>query len=176
MFKRILVAATAAAALMLFLVSPASAQYQPSGSQVLSSYVVVPGQTITVSGTGCAAGSRVTTSFDSTVLGTTAATSAGTFSLQVTIPSSATLGNHQINSTCGALTLSSNIRVQSASSTGGTSTGGTAGTTGTTGGTGGALARTGVSTTPFLQVGFLLLAAGGAFLAVARTRHRRTAA
>lgn len=172
------------AAVLLFLAGPASAQYQPTSGQVLSASVVSPGQTITVSGFGCAAGSSVTTRFDTTVVRSTTAGSNGRFSVQVTIPTSASAGMHQINSTCGSLVLSSTVTVRVAT-TGGTSTGGTSGGTATggttagssTGGTaGGALARTGTDSGLYLRLGFALVAAGGVFLMVARTRRRGLAA
>lgn len=193
MNKRFLAVGVAAvAALLMFFAVPASAQYQPTSGQTLSATTVSPGQTITVSGFGCPAGSTVTTRFDTTVLGTTTASKGGDFSLQVTIPANATAGTHEITSTCGAVVLSSTITVTAASTTGGTAgtTGGTAGTTGgaTTGGsTGGSaatgggtnsgtLARTGANTSLYLEIGFALLAAGGIFLMVARTHRRNLAA
>lgn len=181
MTKRLLVVGlSSVAAVLLFLASPAAAQYQPTSGQVLSATVVSPGQTITVSGFGCAAGSPVTTRFDTTVVGNTTAGRDGRFSLSVTIPRSAAPGRHTITSTCGALVLSSAITVTGAGATtgggtkGGTSTGATTGGRTSTGG--GTLARTGTDSGSYLRLGFVLVAAGGAFLVVARTRRRNLAA
>ena len=190
MTKRMLALAVAAAAAVLVLAAgPASAQYQPTTGQVLGSSVVAPGQSTTVSGFGCPAGSSVTTSFDGTVVGTTTADQAGNFSLQITIPSSATPGAHTITSTCGSLVLSSTVTVSGSGSgattagngSGGVATGGSASTGGSgsaTAGTstGGTLARTGAHTTEILAAGFALLAAGGVLLVLGRTRRRGSAA
>jgi len=171
MTKRLLATtAFAIAAMLALFAGSASAQYEPTGSQVLSDTTVRPGDTITVSGTGCPANASVTTTFDrSTVLGSTTAGSDGTFSLSVTIPSDAVPGRHTITSTCGDLVLSSTITVLGAST-------GTGGSTGTGTG-GGALPRTGTnSTVPLTQIGVGLLAIGGVLMIVARKRRQASLA
>jgi len=181
----LVVGLSSVAAVLLFFAGPAAAQYQPTSGQMLSATVVSPGQTITVSGFGCTAGSSVTTRFDTTVVGNTTTGQDGRFSLQVTIPTSATPGRHTITSTCGTLVLSSAITVTAAgattgggTTTGGTSTGATTGGRTSTGATtgGGTLARTGTDSGSYLRLGFALVAAGGVFLVVARTRRRNLAA
>lgn len=160
MIKRTLAAmALVSMGLLAVLAGPASALYQPQASQTLSANVVTPGQTITVSGTGCAANSTVKTSFDGVMLNSTTAGSDGSFSESVTIPANASVGTHTITSTCGSLVLSSTLTVRAAStSTGGTSTGGT-------------LPRTGTNSRPLVNMGLGLLAVGGLFLVVARKKR-----
>src|SRR4051794_14860937 len=157
MIKRTLGVAIGALALVILFAGSASAQYQPTGSQVLSANVVAPGATITVSGTGCPAGSNVTTALDGTTLGTSTADAGGNFTVSITIPSSTAPGTHTVTSTCGSVVLSSTLTVTGAgtsggttgTSTGGTSTGGTSTGGTSTGGTS-TLARTGAHTTNIL--------------------------
>jgi hypothetical protein len=94
--------------------APAGAAYPPPPVALqLSTSVATPGQTIGVTGEGCAAGSTVTLTFMSTPvpLGTTVANSQGQFSTTVTIPVNATLGAHEIVATCGSLSLTAALTV-----------------------------------------------------------------
>jgi LPXTG-motif cell wall-anchored protein len=71
----------------------------------LSTSVVVPGQTIGVTGEGWAAGSTVTLTFfsDPVTLGTTVPNASGDFSSSVTIPANAALGTHTVQATGASL-------------------------------------------------------------------------
>jgi hypothetical protein len=83
--------AASAALLLLFLISQAVlAQYEPSGSLVLSPTTVTAGGQVNVSGTGFAADSQVqvTTQPDPELLATGTTDSTGAFSVDVTIPAS----------------------------------------------------------------------------------------
>src|SRR3954467_8966702 len=142
---------------VVLLAAPASAQYQPTASQVLGSSIAQPGDSVTVTGTGCPPNSAVTTSFDNTQVGSTMANGAGEFSETITIPSSATPGTHTITSTCGSVVLSSTITIEGA------------GGTGTSSGT---LPRTGFPVNGLLQMGLGLVAAGGAVFALSRSKAR----
>lgn len=162
-------------AVLCLVAAPASAQYQPVASQVLDSSTARPGDSVGVSGTGCPANSTVTTSFDDTQVGSTTADGQGAFSLSITIPANASPGTHTITSTCGSVVLSSTITILGA---GGTNTGGTNTGNGSSSGGGvsnGSLARTGLPTGRLLQVGFGVAAAGGAVLALSRSRRIRAA-
>lgn len=95
-----------AAAAGIFLAGPATGQpaaaaaapYPPPGcSEQLSSTVVQAGQQISVTGNCFAPGSQVTVQLDTTVLTTVAADASGVAKATVTIPSSTTLGTHQIS-------------------------------------------------------------------------------
>lgn len=176
MTKRLLAAtALAVAAMLAFLVPSASAQqYQPTATLVLSSSTARPGDTITASGTGCTPNATVSLFFGGVDLTTTTADSTGAFSTQITIPSNATPGVHEISDSCGA---SSNITILSASGTGGGGTGGGGSQEGGVTNTGAPLARTGTnSTIPMTQIGFGLLAAGGVMLVLARKKRSTVSA
>lgn len=115
------VAAVVALLTMFAVVSAAGAAgYDTSGTLTLSKSTVAPGESLTASGSGYAAGASVTLELHSAVvsLGTVAADSTGNFSKQVTVPSDATLGAHTVKSlglapNGGTLTLSSPLTVAS---------------------------------------------------------------
>lgn len=174
MLRRLVIATAACIGVAFCLIAaPAGAQYQPTQSQVLSSTTARPGDTITVSGTGCPSGSDVVTSFDDTEVGSTTADGDGAYSLSITIPSDATPGVHAITSRCGSVVLSSDITILDDDGGAGPGTGGTG--PGNGGVSNGALPRTGFQTERLLQAGVVLTAAGGAILALSRSRRVRTA-
>jgi hypothetical protein len=148
--------ATGAAALVLF-GSPAYAQYQPAAAQVLGASTVAPGGTVSVTGHGCPPNTAVTTTFDDQQVGSTTSDANGDFHETITVPSNATPGQHTITSTCGSVVLSSTITVTGA---GGGST------------SEGSLPRTGFPVKGMVQIGLALVAAGGAALALHRSRLR----
>ena len=121
---------------------------------------VVAGQTVGVSGTGCAAGADVTFTIGGTEVGSTTADSDGNYSGSVTIPN-LDPGEYTINATCGSAVLGITITVGSG-----------AGGTGST--TGGGLARTGSDLGPLAGLGAAAVVLGGA--AVYGTRRRRQTA
>ncbi|MGI8710984.1 MAG: hypothetical protein ACR2LA_08340 [Acidimicrobiales bacterium] len=112
----------------------------------------------------------MTTSFDDTQVGSTTADGQGAFSVSITIPANASPGTHTITSTCGSVVLSSTITILGA---GGTNTGNGSSSGG--GVSNGTLARTGLPTGRLLQVGLGVAAAGGAVLALSRSRRIRAA-
>lgn len=170
MLRRLVIATAACIGVAFCLIAaPAGAQYQPTQSQVLSSTTARPGDTITVSGTGCSAGSDVVTSFDDTQVGSTTADDSGAFSVDITIPADASPGTHTITSTCGSVVLSSTITILGDDGGAGPGPGGNGGVSN------GALPRTGFQTERLLQAGVVLTAAGGAILALSRSRRVRTA-
>lgn len=90
-------------ALGLALAAPAAAQQYPPSEEALaiSTSEASPGEAVTVSGGGFAAGSNVTITFESTpvVVGITRADGAGRFTTQVRIPLDATPGMHTLRAT-----------------------------------------------------------------------------
>lgn len=177
MLRRLVIATAACIGVALCLIAtPAGAQYQPTQSQVLSSTTASPGDTITVSGTGCPSGSDVVTSFDDTQVGSTTANESGAFSVDIALPAEASPGTHTITSRCGSVVLSSTITILGDDGDDGGAGPGT-GVTGTSNGgvSNGALPRTGFQTERLLQAGVVLTAAGGAILALSRSRRVRTA-
>ena len=148
-------------ALLLALPAAAGAQqYPPNATNLtVSDSTVVPGQKITVTGTGFAPGATVVITFESTpvTLATVAADSGGTFSAVVTIPTNATPGIHTIKATGagadgGTLVLSAQVTVS-----------------GTSGGT---LARTGSDNIlPLLLVAAGLVLVGGVLIFSVRRRQ-----
>ncbi|WP_426574100.1 Ig-like domain-containing protein [Aquihabitans sp. McL0605] len=116
---------------------------------------VVRGESVDVSGKGCAAGSEVTVTFDDgTVLGTFTTDANGDFTAKITIPSDSTLGMHLVTATCGDVQqfLNVNVLAESVNNV-----------------DDGTLARTGSSNTgPLVGIGAAAIVLGGAFLYGAR--------
>ena len=113
-----------------------------------------PGQTITVSGTGCAPGSNVNFLFDGQPNGGTTADGTGNFSGSLTVPSDASSGTHTVTAQCGAQVLAFEITVNPAVVAAP------------------AIPRTGSSSTiPLTSVALALLAVGGLFVLFARRRR-----
>ena len=133
---------------------------KPTGSTttttpVIPTITVVRGETVDVSGEGCAPGAEVTVTFDDgTVLGTFTADANGDFTTTITIPKDATLGVHLVTATCGDVEQFINVNVLAESVN--TVDDGT-------------LARTGSSNTgPLVGIGAAAIVLGGAFLYGAR--------
>ena len=116
---------------------------------------VVRGESIDVSGQGCAPGAEVIVTWDDgTVLGTFTADENGEFVTSITIPTNATLGVHLVTATCGDVEQFINVNVLADSVN--TVDDGT-------------LARTGSSNTgPLIGIGAAAVVLGGAFLYGAR--------
>ena len=93
---------------VLLLLSPAPARsqgYPPtSGELAISASVVAPGELVTVSGDGFAAGATVTITFESApvVIGIVQADASGRFTADVRVPLDATPGVHTIRATGAA--------------------------------------------------------------------------
>ena len=116
---------------------------------------VVRGETIDVTGEGCAPGAEVVVTWDDgTVLGTFTADENGDFVTTITIPTNATLGVHLVTATCGDVEqfLNVNVLAETVNNV-----------------DNGTLARTGSSNTgPLIGIGAAAVVLGGAFLYGAR--------
>lgn len=134
------------------LAATAQAQSYQTGSIGGNDTTPDPGQTITVSGTGCGPGEQVNFFLDGQPAGGTTADQNGNFSGPLTIPSNEAPGTHTITATCGAQVLSFEITVNPVST--------------------GNLSRTGASSTlPLSGIALGLLTAGGLLLLFARRRR-----
>lgn len=116
---------------------------------------VVRGETVDVSGEGCAPGAEVVVTWDDgTVLGTFTADENGDFTTTITIPSNATLGVHLVTATCGDVEQFINVNVLAETVDNVDD---------------GTLPRTGSSNTgPLVGIGAAAVVLGGAFLYGAR--------
>jgi LPXTG-motif cell wall-anchored protein len=116
---------------------------------------VVRGETVDISGQGCAPGSDVVVTWDDgTELGTFTADENGDFTTTITIPSNATLGVHLVTATCGDVEQFINVNVLAETVDNVDD---------------GTLPRTGSSNTgPLVGIGAAALVLGGAFLYGAR--------
>ena len=116
---------------------------------------VVRGESVDVSGEGCAPGAEVTVTFDDgTVLGTFTADENGDFTTTITVPADSTLGVHLVTATCGDVEQFINVNVLAESVNNVDN---------------GTLARTGSSNTgPLVGIGAAAIVLGGAFLYGAR--------
>jgi LPXTG-motif cell wall-anchored protein len=164
MIRRTMLVVAVVATLTALGAPRAEAQPYPPGGFFIAFSVttVVPGQTITISGSMTPGATSITFVFASTPtnLGSVTPAADGTFSADVTIPTDATAGSHTITATdstgleiTGALTV-----VSSAGAGAGAGAGG--------------LPRTGDQTSiPLTRLAALLVAAGGAALFVARRRR-----
>lgn len=116
---------------------------------------VVRGETVDVSGEGCAPGAEVTVTWDDgTVLGTFTADENGDFTTNITVPMDSTLGVHLVTATCGDVEQFINVNVLAETVNAVDD---------------GTLARTGSSSTgPLIGIGAAAVVLGGAFLYGAR--------
>ena len=135
--------------------TPGSSTTTTTTPDDIPTITVVRGETIDVSGEGCAPGAEVTVTFDDgTVLGTFTADENGDFTTTITIPSTATLGVHLVTATCGDVEQFINVNVL----------GETVDNVDD-----GTLPRTGSSNTgPLVGIGAAAVVLGGAFLYGAR--------
>ncbi|MDQ6698341.1 MAG: hypothetical protein M3Z46_12875 [Actinomycetota bacterium] len=142
----------------------------------VSDVTVVPGQTITVSGSGADAGDTVTAALERTI-GTGVADHNGNFSFSGTIPSTAAAGSQALTVACGPDggigTISITIGRADAGSGPITTSGAAPGGGQAPGHVGnGSLPRTGAGNViPLIKLGVALIALGAVALAVARRRR-----
>ena len=153
--RRMLGAMAIVFAVLLSFAGAAAAQETSGGASVGGSDLTPePGQTITVSGTGCPAGEPVNFFFDGDPAGSTTADQNGNFSGEVTVPSDAAPGTHTITASCGAQVLGFQIEVSRAAIVAAP------------------VARTGSSSTiPLTSIALALLAVGGLLVLFARRRR-----
>jgi hypothetical protein len=152
--------------------------YGPNAPVVgLSTSIIPPGGSLTVSGSSYQPGEGITIvlhSFPATV-GTTTADPSGNFSTTVTIPSDTPLGNHTITATgnTSGTTASAGILVatSSTSGAGGASSGSSGGVASTGSSSGGSLAFTGADLAATAGVGAIALALGGMLVFAGRRRR-----
>jgi hypothetical protein len=90
----VLAAGGLTAAAVAVLIDPAS--FQPAGE------VVVRGQDLLLKGSGCGSGEAVSFGLDGHAVGSGTAANNGTFVVSVWIPSSTTLGSHQLSASCSS--------------------------------------------------------------------------
>lgn len=104
--RKPVIAAVLAVMLALFSASPAGAQTY--GEPI----TVSPGETITVTGSGCSPGANVKIFLDDELLTSTTADDDGSFTVDVTIPLDTSLGLHTLTATCdGSVTLTLTLNV-----------------------------------------------------------------
>ena len=162
----------AAAMAILFMAAPAAAQQYPPAvnSLTVSDTTPTPGQTISIEGRTFAEGATVTVTLasDPVVIGSAAADASGVVTLQATIPTDTTLGQHTITAVGQApdgseLSVSVSITVVAADGAADDPAGG-------------ALPRTGDdSSIPLAKLGVALAAVGGVVTAVAAKRRKAAA-
>jgi 5'-nucleotidase len=155
--------AFALAAALAVVVGPAVAHaqdYPPvSEDLTVSDSTVVPGQSITISGSGAEPNSTVSIYLFSApiLLGTTTADGDGTFSATVTIPAGVSPGTHTLRAIQGGEVLASVALVVVGSGSGGSS--------------GSDLPFTGGTTLPGIGIGVGLIAVGSTLLLLSRRRR-----
>lgn len=140
------------------LAAPAYAQdYPPQPGITVDKPSVNPGDTVTVSGQGCASGASVTIQLNGQTVATATAGQGGTFSVSFSVPAGTPAGTYQISAVnCAAQVLSTSITVAGA-------------VTPTTAPS--VLPRTGSDTTDTLvRAGVVLVTAGGLLAFAARRR------
>jgi hypothetical protein len=143
---------------------PAQAGYTPPAGISIDKPVVDPGESVTVSGEGCASGVAVTILLGETQVATATTTAGGTFSATFEVPSGTAAGTYTVDAVdCTVDVLSTTLTVRAAATT--------ATTTATTTSTSSTLPVTGSgSTETLLRVGVVLLACGGLLAFAARRR------
>jgi LPXTG-motif cell wall-anchored protein len=160
MIRRVLLIAGLITASLFFFAGPARAQDYGGCSATASKTNVVPGDQITVSGSGAQANAAVTASVGGTRIGSGTASATGSFSFSATVPTNAS-GTVSVSVACGGdparvASLTLTVAVTSA----------------------GGLPRTGSSDTiPATTVAIGLITAGAVALGISRRRrHGKTAA
>ena len=131
---------------------PAQAGYPPPAGITIDKPSVDPGESVTVSGDGCAADVEVTILLGDTEVATATTTEDGTFSATFEVPPGTAPGTYSVDAVdCTVEVLSTTLTVRAAAA---------ATTTAATGGS--TLPRTGSDTTESLiRIGVVLLACGG---------------
>ena len=134
---------------------PPTTKGSTTTTPTIPTITVVRGESVDISGKGCAPGAEVVVTFDDgTVLGTFTADDNGNFTTSITIPADATLGVHLVTATCGDVEQFINVNVLAKSVDNVDN---------------GTLARTGSSNTgPLIGIGAAAVVLGGAFLYGAR--------
>jgi LPXTG-motif cell wall-anchored protein len=139
---------------------PAQAGYPPPAGITIDKPSVDPGESVTVTGDGCAAGVDVTILLGDTEVATATTTEDGTFSATFEVPPGTAPGTYSVDAVdCTVEVLSTTLTVLGAA----------AATTAAS--SGGTLPRTGSDTTESLiRIGVVLLACGGLLVFAARRR------
>jgi LPXTG-motif cell wall-anchored protein len=163
--KRVLLVLTVAAAALLGGATTSSAQAPAyNGAAVLNDSTADPGQTLTITATGCAPGFQATGTVNglNIPLGPATVNPNGTVTFSFTVPAGTPAGTYTASVNCGAASvLGVTFTVNPAS-------------TGSVGG--GSIPRTGDdSSVPLAQVGVALLALGCGAVFVAKRRHAAVA-
>lgn len=154
MLRRILL--LSAAWLCLVGVGPANAQPYAPPTLTVSDTTPVPGQTITISGTGFPASTTVTITINPTFTATSDAS--GAWSTSFIVPTDLGLGTHTITATAGTVTATTTFTVVAGETTEAAAT----------------LPTTGSGTSDMLRWGVGLLACGGVLVGLGRRRSHRT--
>jgi LPXTG-motif cell wall-anchored protein len=165
MTRRIGLTVVAALLALFTFAGPAAAQQQQypieTGTLQADKTQVNPGDAVTITGTGCPAGSTVAITFDDQNVGSTQTRADGTFSATVTVPANATAGSHTIAATCVLANGATRRQTVTVTVLGAATRAG-------------ALPRTGTDLVPVLSVGALaLIGIGG--VAILAARRKRTA-
>jgi len=158
MIRRVLLIAGVITASLFFFAGPARAQDYGGCTATASKTNVLPGDQITVSGSGATASGPVSASISGTSVGSGTATASGSFSFGATVPTSAS-GTVSMSVNCGSAgTAAVTLTVAVTSSEG--------------------LPRTGSSDTiPATTIAIGLITAGAVALGISRRRrHSNTAA
>jgi hypothetical protein len=140
---------------------PAQAGYTPPAGITIDKPVVDPGETVTVSGEGCASGVGVTILLGDSEVATATTGTDGSFSASFEVPPATAAGTYSVDAVdCTVEVLSTTLTVRAVATT--ATTAASAGTT---------LPVTGSGTTEtLLRIGVVLLACGGLLVFAARRR------
>ena len=102
-------------------VGPASAQTTPA-PPTLTKTVIVAGDSVGVTGSGCVAGTQVQVQLDNVTLVTATSAAGGTYSALLVVPKSVTPGTHPVTVVCtgpnGTVTAKATITVSATATTG----------------------------------------------------------
>jgi len=158
--RLVVTCATLATIALVALMSSAAAQEYPpaADTHTVDDSTVVPGQTITLAGTGADPGAAITHTFasDPVVIATTTADAGGSHSTQGTIPSDAEPGVHTITGSGSGYSASSTVTV--------------VGEGAAAQPVAGEIAFTGSNSLPAVWIALAALALGTAFVVAARRR------
>jgi hypothetical protein len=138
----------------------------PCSTFSVSGGSLVPGSTVTASGSGFTGGQPGTLSLDSSAVGSFTTGGSGSFATPLTVPSDLSVGTHQVQVTVGAESCRLGLVVKS--TTGTTTSSGSSAIT-KTGSSG--LAFTGFAAITFATIGGLIVMAGLMFLLIGRRRR-----
>ena len=121
--RRVLVVALGCMALAVFVAAPAFGAYTSGAGALGIPTTVSAGEAVSLSFSGCAGATAVTVNFDSSSLGSITSDSSGNVNGSITIPSGASAGSHTVTASCadpagGTLTVSQDVTVAGASTSG----------------------------------------------------------